>query len=160
MELTREYLLWLFHYDRENGKLYWKNHWSASKRTLLVGKEAGNVGQHGYVHIGISQKYFKLHRLIWFLETNQWPKDTVDHINGNKLDNRFVNLRVVTNRQNCSNKKHHRRGRLVGASVWKRDGNWMSKIQINGKVVHLGYFNTELEAHQRYMQELKARGLG
>jgi hypothetical protein len=77
----------------------------------------------------------------------------VDHISGDRLDNQQINLRIVTRRQNAQNYPIHRSGRLPGATLKK--GNlskpWQAQITIDDKKKHLGYFKTELEAHQAYL---------
>jgi len=157
-ELTKEFLLWLFYYDRENGKLYWKNHWAFNRAKALIGKEAGTVNLDGYLKITIDYKIYSIHTIIYFIENNIWPP-IVDHIDGDKLNNKITNLRSVTQRKNVQNLDKHRSGKLVGAIKIKGYDEWRSRIHVDGKQRHLGYFNTELEAHQRYVQELKARGL-
>ena len=77
----------------------------------------------------------------------------VDHINGNGLDNRRENLRIVSIRENGWNRKEHRSGRLVGACLKKGSTRWQSSIVINGKKKYLGYFDTELAAHEAYKAE-------
>lgn len=77
----------------------------------------------------------------------------VDHINRNGLDNRRSNLRIVTNRQNCWNSS---RGINIGSSKYKgvrwnsKDGKWRSSIRHNGRKVHLGNFDDEIEAARAY----------
>ena len=156
--LTKEYLLWLFHYDRENGKLYWKNHWHQSTLTRFKGKEAGAIGKHGYKTVRIDGSSFLIHRLIFFIE-NEGVIDLIDHINGDLLDNRILNLRAVNNRKNQQNQYRHRKGKLIGTCYHIRAKRWYCSIRINKKDIYLGYSDTEIEAHQRYVQELKARGL-
>ena len=80
----------------------------------------------------------------------------VDHVNGIRDDNRVENLRVGTQRQNLQNLECHRKGQLVGASYRKNRSHlstpWVSNIQINDKTKYLGFFATELEAHESYMK--------
>ena len=76
----------------------------------------------------------------------------IDHINGNSLDNRKSNLRVVTIRENLQNKEEHRSGRLVGATFKKREKKWMSQIRLGKTRKFLGYFKTEHEANQAYLE--------
>jgi hypothetical protein len=81
----------------------------------------------------------------------------VDHINGDRLDNRRANLRFVTKRQNCQNQQCHREGRLAGASRENRpNGRWRSLIYVNGKQIYLGSFDTAQAAHERYLTEVES----
>ena len=72
----------------------------------------------------------------------------IDHINGNKIDNRIENLRLVTHRKNQQNRKTHRAGRLTGTCYDKIRHNWKSTIQINKTNIAIGYYKTEQEAHE------------
>lgn len=161
MQLTKEYLLWLFHYDRENGKLYWKNHWAFNRAQALIGNEVGVIENTGYLTVGINYKRYYIHRIIWFIEKGSLPKQFIDHVNGDKKDNRVENLRLVDNRKNQQNQKKHREGRLPGCYYHIRRQRWVAQIKLPGEKNqrYLGLFDTELEAHQRYVQELKIRGL-
>lgn len=82
----------------------------------------------------------------------------VDHLNGNSLDNRKENLRVVTTRQNLLNKKRHRNGVLAGIQFSKnkkaRLHPWRSEIYLNKKRYWLGSFSTAMEAHLAYVDAL------
>ncbi len=151
--ITREEILWFFEYDRPNGKLYWKNHWYKGVRTRLLGLEAGRTNDIGYRIILLDGVYHLTHRLIYFLETNLLPEN-VDHINGDTLDNRFCNLRAASRRKNLSNSYRHRTGKLVGTSFRKKEQCWYSRIRIDKKLIHIGAFETEIEAHQAYMKRL------
>lgn len=78
----------------------------------------------------------------------------VDHINGNGLDNRLSNLRIVTRRENTHNQKRHReKGKIVGACWDKSKKRWVSCIRINGKQKFLGRFKTEKEAGDAYQNQ-------
>ena len=85
------------------------------------------------------------------------PGLVVDHINGNGLDNRRQNLRVVTHADNCSNNRRRRQGKTTSRykGVWfekcgKRKKRWRSKIRSNNTCRHLGSFITEEEAAVAY----------
>jgi hypothetical protein len=96
---------------------------------------------------GRGKRLVYLHRFL--MQPKKWQ--VVDHLNGNMLDNRRSNLRVCTQRENMCNQTKHRNGRLVGAQK-RKDGKFYSCILIDGKHKHLGSFNTEIEAHQAYLQ--------
>ena len=89
------------------------------------------------------QKLLRMHRVI----VNPPDDMQVDHINGNKLDNRRCNLRIVTQQQNQFN-----RTRAKGYCWHKRINKWQAKICINYKYIHLGYFDTEEQARLAYLQ--------
>jgi hypothetical protein len=93
--------------------------------------------------------------VIWFLIRGESPTKMIDHIDGNKLNNRIENLRLVSQRENCMNQKIHRNGRLVGATFHKNSGKWRSDIKINNKQLWLGIFKTPQLAHEAYMEKLK-----
>jgi hypothetical protein len=77
----------------------------------------------------------------------------IDHINGDALDNRRLNLRIVTRRQNQQNLSVHRNGKLPGIR-WDNDRKkWRCHISINNKNKYLGDFQTAQEAHERYLKE-------
>lgn len=93
----------------------------------------------------------KMHRVI--VNT---PKDFMtDHINGNRLDNRKVNLRICTNLENSWNARSYKRSRKDGKvskykGVYCEAGKWRSKIQYKGKKIHIGMFKSEVEAALAY----------
>lgn len=82
----------------------------------------------------------------------------VDHINGDKLDNRRENLRLVSVRQNAQNSKKHRDGHLCGTTKVKTPQvrQWKAGYKLGKKNVFIGYFLTQQEAHQAYMKACAA----
>lgn len=115
----------------------------------------------GYYKTKFLGKMIYVHRLIYTLLKHEIKDDLqIDHINGNRLDNRLENLRLVTPRQNNMNRKEHRRGKLVGTRFHKtnefsqatRNKPWQAVITVNKKRVSLGYYFTEKEAHEAYLK--------
>lgn len=76
----------------------------------------------------------------------------VDHINGNKLDNRKINLRICTHKENIRNGKGMSHKKYKGAYFSKERSKFYSKIKVNYKSIHLGYFSTEEAAASAYNQ--------
>lgn len=155
---TAELLNTLFSYNKENGEIYWKK----CREKKNIGKKAGSVVGKGYRYVTINGVSYYIHRIIWFFENNKWPEKSIDHINGDISDNRIENLRDVSNRENASNKQAHRDGKLVGAifDKWSKGSRkWKSRIQENGKVLYLGAFKTEIEAHKKYIKYKNEKGL-
>jgi len=94
--------------------------------------------------------------LHWYVIGHPLNGLMVDHINGDTLDNRRKNLRIVTRRENGQNRKSHRNGKLVGASLDKTWGGWKSCIKLDGKLKWLGRFKTELQAHMAYKATIES----
>ena len=120
------------------------------KWTVVTNRKNTN---DGYCRVSLNGEIVMYHSIIWILSTDEDIPESmeIDHINGNKLDNRIKNLRVVSHRINTQNKKVHRDGQLAGSGFDKRDKRYRPKIQINSKDIYLGCFNTEQEAHRAYM---------
>jgi hypothetical protein len=151
--LTQFYVQELFYYDTITGYLYWKNNIHGKD---LKNKQAGYLSsKDNYIRIGINNKLYLAHRLIWLYVYGEYPKNKIDHINGIKDDNRIENLRNVTTRENQQNRKEHRNGKLVGAYYWAKRKKWRSCITINGRQIYLGLYNTEMEAHEAYINKEK-----
>lgn len=93
----------------------------------------------------------RMHRSIMNINS-EYLKNQIDHINLNKLDNRKVNLRVVTLQQNSFNRKSHTNSssKYKGVSWLKRDKKWNSSICKDGKSYYLGRFINEIDAAKKY----------
>ncbi|MCK5016913.1 MAG: hypothetical protein KAS32_07555 [Candidatus Peribacteraceae bacterium] len=100
---------------------------------------------------GCEQKLIFMHREIIKTPSNK----KTDHRNGNGLDNRELNIRICTNSQNNQN-RHRAWGKSMfkGVSWYKRYKKWQVKIR-SGKLIHCGYFHTEIEAAKRYDEKAK-----
>ena len=142
-ELTAEYLRSVLHYDPDTGIFTWK---VGSANRVKVGDVAGSTGVNGYLQIKLQSRKHKAHRLAWLHFHGVWPKDQIDHVNRNRSDNRLVNLRDVTNKQNLQNagKYSHNTSGHPGVSWDKQNSKWRAQIMHNQKMIHLGYF-TDIE---------------
>lgn len=135
-------------YNSSTGSFLWKKRYGSSR--VKIGSVAGAIVK-GYVMITFCGNRYYAHRLAWFLHYGSWPKNDIDHINGIKNDNRIENLRDVSTSDNCINRKCHRDGKLPGCTFDISRGKWYSKIRINGKRIHIGYFSTAEEASSAYL---------
>lgn len=132
-----------FNYDASSGVLTWKK----KSGKCVVGEEAGYVSTDGYRYFGFKGKVLKTHRAIYLMMTGELPK-FVDHIDQNRLNNRWNNLRgasVTDNNRNCSLQKNNTSG-VVGVS-WSNDRKkWVAMIWHNSKPVPLGRFKEKEDA--------------
>lgn len=138
----------MLRYEPDTGLLFWTD--TAPK--AVKGKQAGTLNR-GYTVVMYKAQFFKAHRLAWLLTYGKWPKRGLDHIDGNKSNNRISNLREaddVVNQQNRDRARVDSRSGLVGASPYRR--RWKSQIRVEGEVKYLGVFDTAEMAHQAYME--------
>lgn len=101
-----------------------------------------------YPMISFNGSAYLAHRIAWALKTGEDTVLDIDHINGNKWDNRWVNLRVATRSQNCQNKPIHTKSSsgVKGVCFHKLTGKRFAQIKVNGKHVFRKLFNTLEEA--------------
>lgn len=147
-EFTKQLVSQYISYNPQTG-LFTRIKTSGHKKT---GERVGVVNDR-YLQIGVCGKRYRGHQLAWFLTFGYMPK-TIDHINGNGLDNRLCNLREITQQQNCQNirtaPKHNTTG-FMGVSYYKAGKKYAAHINLDGKKKHLGYFNDPEIAHQAYL---------
>lgn len=136
-------------YAPEEGAFYWLVNNRHPK--ARVGMRAGRVNALGRAQVGYKNMQLFVHRLVWLFETREWPAGMIDHIDGNPLNNLFANLRESNHSLNGQNQKAWRNGKLIGTSWHKRRNKYIAAIKLNGKRIHLGYFETEALAHEAYL---------
>lgn len=130
-----------------NGVLRWRVAPDLPKQwnTVWAGREAFTaVDGKGYRHGSLDKKYFRLHRVVWALAYGAWPESEIDHIDGDRLNNDLANLRAATPSENHRNQKRSRSNRSghTGVNWYKAYSKWRAYISSEGRVVHLGYFDT------------------
>lgn len=133
-------------YDPETGQFWWKKQGKTKRRQLE--KPIGTLAHNGYLTVRLKDyKCYGLHRIAFLYMTGSMPTEWVDHINGERSDNRWCNLRAATSSEN---KQNLAPTKLMGA--FKRGGNkWYSSITVNGVTHKLGSFNSAEEAHAAYL---------
>jgi hypothetical protein len=148
--ITQESLKQLFDYH--------SNGYFVCKQTGKAVFCSMNKGQR-YIRIGINGKPTALHRMI-FLHQNGYLPKCLDHIDGNRENNKIENLREVTQQQNCLNSKHKSTSKSPYKNVylqppiknpkWKR--NWVVSLMVSGKRKYIGSFEdielADLVAHE------------
>lgn len=149
--LTQEYLKEILDYNPSTGVFIWKKKTSPASR-ISIGSIAGAPNtKYKYIEITIHRTVYKAHRLAWLYTYGKWPSRQIDHIDGNRENNKLKNLRDVTARKNQQNRLEHRLGHLVGTSFRKDNKMWQSTIVINKKKHHIGFYSTAKKAHMAYM---------
>ena len=119
--------------------------------------------RNGYLAISMSndnnQKTFNIHQLVAIAFLNHEKcgmTKVVDHIDGNKNNNKITNLQIITPRENIHKIIREKTSKYIGVCYAKRQKKWASSIRIGKKLFHLGYYINELEAKEAYDLKLKS----
>lgn len=136
-------------YDPNTGAFRWR---VTLGNRAVAGSPAGGLDKSsGYIRVRINGRNYQCQRLAWAYMLGRWPEKIVDHENRVRSDNRWINLRAATRAQNNQNREQR-----AGASGFKGvhqapgSSSWTSKIQVNGKQIHIGSFATAEEAAAAY----------
>ena len=155
-DLSHERLKEILHYDPLTGN--WT--WLVKVANRKTGTVAGNINiSTGYYVIAINYRDYQAHRLAWFYMTGKWPNDQIDHIDQNKLNNRWDNLREATPQQNNRNVPVRKNSTTGITGVVIRRSSHVARIKVNKKYIHLGSYKTEAEAI-RARQEAEIKYFG
>lgn len=157
--LKPEHIGQLLRYDAGSGILFWKRRSlemfshatynpvraAAAWNGRYADKEAfTSVGNHGYREGAINGRTYLAHRVIWALYCGFWPEAGIDHIDGDRLNNRISNLREADQASNCKNQA----GKCTNSSgetgiSWRPDRNkWRARIVVGYREIALGSFDT------------------
>ena len=155
--LTRALLAEVLDYDPATGHFTWK---VARSTNCKVGQRAGSVNKaSGYREIWIGERAYQSARLACLWMDGEWPAACVDHINLDRTDDRWANLRHATAKQNCANRGLNSRNKSGFKGVSAVGDKWCASIKLNGKSKNLGLYNTKEEAANTYLKALtEARG--
>jgi hypothetical protein len=148
--LTRDRLRERLSYDERTGEF---THLTANSMRK-AGHRAGCTNGGGYRSIMVDGTIYQAHRLAWLYAYGTWPSNVIDHINGDRTDNRLSNLRVVTTAGNSQNHHSARADSLSGLKgvSRKKDGRWFARITVDGNRLFLGHFDTAEQAHSAYVE--------
>ena len=151
--LTAEYLREVLDYDPETGIFVWR---TASRRARIE-KEAGCLNSKGNWMIRLDRRQHRAHRLAWLYVYEIMTPQQLDHINGNRADNRIVNLRVCDNSLNQQNLSLSGSGTTgyLGVTFDKKEKKFKARIKTQGVNKCLGLFSTALEASEAYLTAKK-----
>lgn len=120
--------------------------------SVKVGSAAGSASSDGYLRIWIDGHSYKAHRLAWLHAYGVWPTKQIDHLNGDRADNRIANLREADQpEQNANTRRrtNNTSGRR-GVSLHKASGKYTARLSFRGRIVHCTYHDTPEEASAAY----------
>jgi hypothetical protein len=166
-KLTQKYLKECLTYDPNTGIFTWNvrplSHFKNSRicnnwNSRFCAKEAGIIGSHiMYRRIRVDAKLYLAHRLAFLYMEGYFPENQVDHMDRNRQNNKWENLREVSrqcNSQNCNLAKNNTSG-VCGVYFDMGLNKWVAHIKISGKTIHLGCFeNFDDAVMRRYYEEL------
>jgi hypothetical protein len=156
LALNQEELKAAFRYDAQTGALFHRPRsdvrpcWNAR----YAGKPAGYIGTKGYPTVAFRGGYYRIHRIVWAMEVGPIPDGMqVDHVDGDRTNNRLSNLRLATPHQNrCNQKMRSDNGIGLKGVRLHKSGRYCSRITSHGREIRLGYFNTPEDAHAAYVK--------
>ena len=150
--LTQELVHSLFEY--KDGQLFRK----VAPRGFKVGQKVGCVGSNGYIMTKVKNRTIAVHRLVFLMQHGYLPEN-IDHINGNRSDNRIENLRPCTKTENAQNQKlrSSNTSGIKGVRWYKAHKTWQVSLRVSGKETHFGYYKdielaelVAIEARDKY----------
>lgn len=149
--VTADRLKELLTYHPESGEFTYR----VARGRFKVGDIAGTENSEGRICIVVDGRMYRAHRLAWLYMTGKWPEFEIDHRDMVPTNNAWGNLRDVTPTVNKQNIRKAPNGKkyspLLGAHWSAYIGRWTSSIRVNGKLKHLGVFNTDGEAANAYL---------
>jgi hypothetical protein len=137
--ITQDQLKSLLTYDPSTGKLFNK----VTRNTRAQKNcETGTVNTNGYVVVTIDGKKHLAHRLIWLMMTGSLPPHEIDHINRNRSDNAWSNLRAVTRLENSWNTGAHKNSKSghKGVAYVSKSNKWQVQLRVRGKTHYIGQY--------------------
>jgi hypothetical protein len=160
-DLTHTEVKELFTYDKEEGLLRWRNP-SGRYGRIPAGEVAGSTtNKEGYRYVTVNGKNYRGSRIIWLYVTGEWPDVQVDHEDRNTSNDKWTNLRLASGSQNKANSSKYggkpKSSLLKGVqAVQKARGiRYRAIATKDGVREHLGYFDTEEQAHAAYLVRSK-----
>jgi hypothetical protein len=161
--ITAKLIRSILDYDSATGVFTWK-----VSKCGKEGQQAGRIDNNGYIRIEIGSveyngKRYLAHRLAMLWMTGHFPKGPVDHINRNRSDNSWSNLRVVDASGNQWNRGMDCRNTSGFFGVFqdkRRPGKWRAAIRKHGKVTYLGSFDSPILARAAREEAERVRNIG
>lgn len=153
--LTADRLRAALAYDPLTGYFVWS---IRPSNVVKAGTPVRSTNPDGYIVVSLDYMTYLAHRLAWFHVHGEWPKGQIDHINGDRADNRIANLRDVTDAVNQQNRRAATTTNKLGVLGVRqmRSGRFTARIMTEGRALSLGAFLTPEEAHAAYLSAKRA----
>lgn len=151
MEVTQQRVRQLLRYCPDSGLFFWLQ---PPSNRVSVGSVAGCIGtDSGYRIIMIDSRRYRAHRLAWLMVHGHWPDGQIDHINGQRADNRLANLRAVSQAENSQNIRAAMPFNTSGflGATRRRNDRWTAQIVVDGVTHRLGAFASPQAASEAYL---------
>ena len=152
--ISIEYLRERLVYNPVTGRLMWRYHDAMPKKwnARWAENEAfATKHNEGYRQGKIDGTTYLAHRVAFAVYYGHWPVDMIDHINGDKADNRIANLREATNSENQSNRPKPKNNTSGFKGVTRNSSGWVAQIKLNSKLHYLGTFKSPEQASKVYI---------
>lgn len=159
----------LFDYDPLTGGLSWKprtpdmfsngkygaDRVCAAWNARHAGRVPGTANTNGHIQILVHKRLRLAHQLIWAMVTDEWPSMDIDHIDCERSNNKWNNLRLATKVENTANRKATVRNKsgLKCVSFDKKSGRWRTDFTHNGRRRFMGYSDCPAAASFVYQIE-------
>lgn len=151
LQMDEGELMQVLHYDPETGVFTRLRASSHAKPGPITAKPHKH---NGYIEFWILGRLVKAHRLAFIFMTGSPPVGSVDHVDGDRANNRWANLRDVTNQVNCENRRSanaNNKTGLLGVKHHKRTGRFEARIRSDGELKYIGIYDTAEAAHAAYL---------
>lgn len=160
----------LLRLDEDTGRLMWRERApemfvspknAASWNAKYANREAFTAAHGTGYRVGrIAKRNYFAHRVVWAIHHGKWPDNQIDHINGDRGDNRPANLRDVSNAENHRNVRQRQNNSTgITGVYWHRQiFKWVANIAVDGKTRYLGVFASKNEAAEAYETAKVAHG--
>lgn len=137
-------------YDQETGEFFRER--PSAKGWRKGQRLRGTVNSRGYVFINYDKRPIAAHRLAWLLVTGEWPAHSVDHVNRDRTDNRWDNLRLAPHGLNAVNRVYPNRLPRGVLKSHNKTNPYRARITVRGRSIFLGYFSTPEKASDAYLK--------
>lgn len=161
----------LFSYEPETGFLFWNErpvedfgevrHWKAWNKAYAGKRALASCTDGRYLRGTIAGRAHYAHRVIWAIVTGEWPRGEIDHVDTDKKNNAWENLRDVTRQENMWNRPALARSAsgIKGVSKCRRSNRWIAQFSVGGRNKTIGRFKCPTAAYLAYVKaSAKERG--